>query len=135
MCPLYSPICGSLSDQILKTCFSPVIILLKPSGASVVLEKKSKSLESKGLLNLSLIQLLSRLTVCNPRDCSTPGFPVHHQLLEFTQIHIHPAILSSVIPFSSCPQSLPASGSFPMSQSSHEVAKVLEFQHQHQSFQ
>ena len=40
----------------------------------------------------------------------------------------HPAILCSVVPFSSCPQSLPASGSFPMINSSHEVAKVLEFQ-------
>ena len=40
----------------------------------------------------------------------------------------HPAISSSVIPFSSCPQSLPASGSFPMSQLFHEVPKVLEFQ-------
>ena len=39
----------------------------------------------------------------------------------------HPAISSSVVPFSSCPQSLPASESFPMSNSSHEVAKVLEF--------
>ena len=48
----------------------------------------------------------------------------------------HPAISSSVVPFSSCPQSLPASGSFPMTlNSSHEVAKVLEFQPQHQSFQ
>ena len=47
----------------------------------------------------------------------------------------HPAISSSVIPFSSCPQSLPASGSFPWVNSSHEVAKVLEFQLQHQSFQ
>ena len=48
----------------------------------------------------------------------------------------HPAISSSVIPFSSCPQSLPASGSFPIwVNSSHEVAKVLEFQLQHQSFQ
>ena len=44
----------------------------------------------------------------------------------------HPAISSSVVPFSSCPQSLPASGSFPMN-SSDEVAKVLEFQVQHQS--
>ena len=43
--------------------------------------------------------------------------------------------LSSVVPFSSCPQSLPASGSFPMSQLLHEVAEVLEFQPQHQSFQ
>ena len=48
----------------------------------------------------------------------------------------HPAISSSVIPFSSCPQSLPASGSFPWWVNSwHEVAKVLEFQLQHQSFQ
>ena len=55
-------------------------------------------------------------------NCSTPGLPVHHQLPEFTQIHVHwagdahPAISSSIIPFSSCPQSLPASESFPMSQ-------------------
>ena len=47
----------------------------------------------------------------------------------------HPAISSSVVPFTSCPQSLPASEFFPMSQLSHEVAKVLEFQLQHQSFQ
>ena len=40
----------------------------------------------------------------------TPGLPVHHQLLEeFTQTHVHRAISSSVVPFSSCPQSLPAS--------------------------
>ena len=47
---------------------------------------------------------------------STPGLPVHHQLPKFTQIHAHPAISSSVIPFSSCPQSLPESDSFPLSQ-------------------
>ena len=40
----------------------------------------------------------------------------------------HPAISSSVVPFSSCPQSLPASESFQWVNSSHEVAKVLEFQ-------
>ena len=58
-------------------------------------------------------------TLCNPMNHSTPGLPVHHQLLEFTQTHVHqvsdaPAISSSVIPFR--PQSLQASGSFPMSQ-------------------
>ena len=47
----------------------------------------------------------------------------------------HPAISSSVIPFSSCPQSLPASGSFQWVNSLNEVAKVLEFQLQHQSLQ
>ena len=54
-----------------------------------------------------------------PMNCSMPGLPVHHQLPEFTQTHAHrvsDAISSSVVPFSSCPQSLPASGSFPMSQ-------------------
>ena len=47
----------------------------------------------------------------------------------------HPAILSSVIPFSSYPQSFPASGLFKWVSSLHQVAKVLEFQLQHQSFQ
>ena len=45
-------------------------------------------------------------------DCSTPGLPVHHQLLEFTQTHVS----SSVVPFSSHLPSFPASGSFPMNQ-------------------
>ena len=58
---------------------------------------------------------------CNPTDCSTPGFPALHYLLEFAQIHVHwgqwchPTLSSSVIPFL-CPQSLPTSGSSPMSQ-------------------
>ena len=60
-------------------------------------------------------------TPCNPMNRSTPGLHVHHQLPESTQIHVHrvsDAIQpsSSVIPFSSCPQSFPESGSFPMSQ-------------------
>ena len=60
-------------------------------------------------------------TLCDPMNCSTPGLPVHHQLPEFIQTHIHrvgDAIQPShpVIPFSSCPQCFPASESFPMSQ-------------------
>ena len=63
----------------------------------------------------------SCLTLCDPMNCSTSGFPVHHQLLEFTQTYGHrvgDAIQPShpVIPFSSCPQVFPASGSFPVSQ-------------------
>ena len=46
----------------------------------------------------------------------------------------HPTISSSVIPFSSCLLSFPASGSFPRVGTSHQVAKVLELQLQHQSF-
>ena len=52
-------------------------------------------------------------------DGSTPGFPVLHQLPELAQTHVHvwwhPTSSSSVIPFSSCLQSCPSSGSFPMS--------------------
>ena len=60
-------------------------------------------------------------TLCDPMNRSTPGLPVHHQLPEFTQTHVHrvsDAIQPShpIVPFSSCPQSLPASESFPMSQ-------------------
>ena len=60
-------------------------------------------------------------TLWDPMNLSTPGLPVHHQLLEFTQTHAHQvgdAIQPShpLSPFSSCPQSLQASGSFPVSQ-------------------
>ena len=60
-------------------------------------------------------------TLCDPMDCSTPGFPVHHQLLELAQTHVlrvGDAIQPSypVVPFSSCLQSFPTSESFPMSQ-------------------
>ena len=51
-------------------------------------------------------------------NCSTPGFPFLHHLIEFSQTHVHwchPTISSSANLFSSCPQSFPASRSFPMS--------------------
>ena len=60
-------------------------------------------------------------TLCDPMNRSTPGLPVHHQLPEFTQPHVH-RVSDAIQPshplslFSSCPQSLPASESFPMSQ-------------------
>ena len=60
-------------------------------------------------------------TLWDPMDCSTPGFHVHHQLLELAQTHvrwgsdaIQPSS-SSVVPFSYYLQSFPASESFPMS--------------------
>ena len=62
----------------------------------------------------------SILTLCDPMDCSMPGFPVHYQLLYLTQTHghqvwCHSTILSSVILFSICLQSSQAWGSFPRS--------------------
>ena len=63
----------------------------------------------------SVTQCCPRL--CDPMDCSTPGFPVVHRLPELAQIrvHFHPTILSSVVLFSSCLQSFPASRSFLLS--------------------
>ena len=70
------------------------------------------------LLFASSVQLC--LTLCDPMDCSTPGFSVRHYPLELAQTHVHrvgDAIQPSrpVIPLSSRPQSFPASGSFPVS--------------------
>ena len=83
----------------------------------------------------------SCLTLCDPMNHSTPGLPVHHQLPEFTQTHVHrvgDAIqpshpLSSPSPPAPNPSQL--QGLFQWVNSSHEVSKVLEFQLQHQSFQ
>ena len=64
----------------------------------------------------------SCLTLCDPMDCSTPGFPVHHQLLGAysnscpSSQWCHPTNWSSAVSFSSSLQSFPASGCFPVSQ-------------------
>ena len=76
----------------------------------------------------------SCLTLCDPMNHSTPGLPVHHQLPEFTQTHVHrvgDAIqpshpLSS--PFPPAPNPSQHQSLFQWVNSSHEVAKVLEFQ-------
>ena len=77
-------------------------------------------------------------TLC---DCSTPGFPVHHQLLELAQTYVH-QVGDAIQP--SHPLSSPSSPTFNLSQhqglfqwvsSLYQVAKVLEFQLQHQFFQ
>ena len=75
---------------------------------------------------LNSLQFSSDAQLCptlrDPRNCSTPGLPVHHQLPEFTQTHVHRVsdAIQPSHPLSSpsppAPQSLPASGSFTMSQ-------------------
>ena len=80
-------------------------------------------------------------TLFKPMNWSTPGFPVHHQLPEFTQTHVH-WVGDAIQP--SHPLSSPSPPALSLSQHqalfkwvspSHQVAKVLEFQLQHQSFQ
>ena len=79
--------------------------------------------------------------LCNPMDCSTPGFPVLHSLPKLVQTHVH-SVTDAIQP--SCLLSSPFPPACNLSQhqgffqgvnSSHEVAKVLESQLQHQSFQ
>ena len=83
----------------------------------------------------------SRPTLCDPMNCSTPGLPVHHQLLGFTQTHVHrvgDAIQPSHPLSSSSPPTFNLSkhqGLFQWVSSSHQIAKVLDFQVQHHSFQ
>ena len=101
------------------------------------------------LLQHSIIKISSQFssvaqscsTICDPMKCSTPGLPVHHQLSEFIQTHVHrvrDAIqpshpLSS--PFLPAPNTSQDQNLFQWVNSSHEVAKVLEFQLYHHSFQ
>ena len=69
-------------------------------------------------LQFSAVQLCP--TLCDTMDCSTPGFPIHHQLPDLTQTHVHQVSYAiqplHPLPFFSCLQSFPASRSFPMSQ-------------------
>ena len=72
-------------------------------------------------------------TLCNPMNHSTPGLPVHHQPWSSLRLMSIKSVMPSshlilCHPLSSCPQSLPASESFPIVNSLQEMAKVLEFQ-------
>ena len=80
-------------------------------------------------------------TLCDPMNCSTPDLPVHHQLPEFTQTHVHRVsdAIQPSHPWSSpsppAPNPSQHQSLFQWVSSSHEVAKVLEFQLEHHSFQ
>ena len=93
----------------------------------------------KNYIGIYIVAQFSSVTQSCPTlwdlmDCNTPGFPVHNQLLEPTQTHVH-CISDAIQPFHplSCP-SPPAlnlsqhQGTFKWVSSSHQVAKVLEFQ-------
>ena len=89
--------------------------------SKLLFEAKTHCFSCKVTIQFSSVDQLCP-TLCDPMNRSTPGLPVHHHLPEFTlnscpsSQWCHPTVSSSVIPFSSCPQSFPASGSFQMSQ-------------------
>ena len=87
----------------------------------------------------SVVQLCP--TLWDLKDCSTPGLPVHHQIPEFTQTHVH-GVSDAIQP--SHPLSSPSPPALSLSQrkvlfkwvsSSHNMAEMLEIQLQYQSFQ
>ena len=91
-------------------------------------------------IQFSLV-IQSCLTLCNPMECSIPGFPDHHHLPEITQTHVH--CISDAIQHSH-PLSSPSPPAFNLSHhqalfqwvhSSHQVSEVLKFQLQYWSFQ
>ena len=92
-------------------------------------------------MKFSSVQVLGHVRLCDPMNCSMPGLPVHHHLPEFTETHVHrvgDAIQPShplLSPSPPAPNPSQHQSLFHWVSTSHEVAKVLEFQLQHQSFQ
>ena len=150
----------AFSWAFLKTCVLRVYVICKHTNifskyylindniyTNIHLLKCIKFLNIKLNIKLTLkcIQFSSVtqscLTLCDHMDCSTPGFPVHHQFLELTQTHVHwvrDAIRPSHLLSSPSPPTFSLSQHQDLAQwvsSLHQVAKVLEFQLQHQSFQ
>ena len=132
---------------VLEKAEEPEIKLLTSAGSAKRHEssrKKSISVlltMSKPLTVFSSVQSLSRVWLCDPMNHSMPGLPIHHQLPESTQIHVH-WVGDAIQP--SCSLSSPSPPALNLSQhralfkrisSSHQVAKLLEFQLQPQSFQ
>ena len=97
------------------------------------------------LISISSVQFSSVaqscMIFCDPMNCCMTGLPVHHQLPELTQTHVHP-VEDAIQPSHPLPSTSPPApnhsqhqGLFQWVKSSHEVAKVLKFQLQHQPLQ
>ena len=123
--------CHFLFPLLLISCIT-VICLLQLTNIATLLPSEVHQFSSVAQ---------SCPTLCDPMDHSTPALPVHHKLPEFTQTHVHwlsDAIQPSHPLLSPSPPALKLSqhqGLFQWVSSLHQVAKVLEFQPQHQSFQ
>ena len=129
-------------SAIKKNTFESILMRwmkLEPIIQSEVSQKEKHQYSISSVQFSSVTQFCP--TLCDPMNCSKPGLPVHHQLPEFTQTHVHrvgDAIqLSHPLSSPSPPASNPSQhqGLFQWVNSSHQVPKILEFQLQHQSFQ
>ena len=115
--------CNLKNDSIISVCFQgkpfniTVIQVYVPTTNAEEVEVEQFEEDLKDLLESDQIRSVAQScpTLCDPMNRRTPVLPVPHQLPEFTQTHVH-RVSDAIQPFSSCPQSLPASESFPMSQ-------------------
>ena len=134
---------GNWTEKVLMLLYYQSHLRWPQSCLSLVHQRKGKDIKEEGESYSVQFSSVAQLcpTLCRPMDCSTPGLPVQHQLLEFIQTHVH--WVSDVIQ-PSHPLSSPSPPVFNLSQyqglfkrvtSSHQVAKVWELQFQHQSFQ
>ena len=121
----------SLPSSLVLTSLIPKAVLWK----KIIIILSFTLLENQGSVQFSSVTQ-SCLTLCDPMDCSAPGLPVHHQLLEFTQTHVrwtgdaiqpsHPLLSPTSLVFNlSQPQGL-----FQWVSSSHQMAKVLKIEQQ-----
>ena len=137
----WSNLAAAAPDSILKrrdVTFVTKVHLLKAMVFPVIMCK----CENWTIKKFSSVQFSQSCpTLCHPMDCSMPGFPVHHRLPELAQTHVH-WVRDAIQP--SHPLSSLSPSAFHLPQhhclfkwvsSLHQVAKVLEFQLQHQSFQ
>ena len=137
---------GTLTHYMEATwafCFSKNTSYIDHTHTYICSQHQKFNIAVFGKFNLHQFRSVAQscLTLCDPMDCRTPGLPIHHQLPEFTQTHVH-WVGVAIQP--SHPLSSPSPPAFNLSQhqgffkgvsSSHQVAKVLEFQLKHQSFQ
>ena len=127
-------------ERILVYAASPGVTKLKPHWFTVLWS--ALALICTDLFFMALVSSVAQScpTLCDSMDCSIPGLPVHHQLPEFTQTLVH-QVGDAIQPSHPLSPSSPAfnlsqhQGFFQWVSSSHQVAKVLELQLQHQSFQ
>ena len=123
---------------------SSIVTCEVSGGKSFILDKCPQLDIPCSLTTIDVVQhssvAQSCLILCNPIDCSTPSLSVHHQLPDFTQIHVH-WVGDTIQPSYPLLSPSPAfhlsqhQGLFQWVSSSHQEAKELEFQLQHQFFQ
>jgi len=134
-CPSLSPRVCSNSSPLCQWCHPTISSSVSPFGIYL-----GETQFNKAVIQFSSVAQ-SCLTLCDPVDCSKPGFPVHHQLPELAQTHVHrvgDAIqLSHPLSSLSPPDinSAQYQGLFQWVSSSHQVAKVLELHLKHQYVQ